>query len=171
MTADVFSNVPGVYINEIAVGDITSFEGVGNDPATQAEIVVTAPPTIAKEFVPPVIAPGESATLRITIGNDNDAAGSLTSDLVDTLPATPAVMVVAATPNITSSCPGGTGIVSATAGGTTVTINNGAGTPPGGCVVTVDVTAPSNGDYLNNIPVGALQTTLGPNEVPTEAPL
>ncbi|MEM1402510.1 MAG: SdrD B-like domain-containing protein [Pseudomonadota bacterium] len=171
VSADVFSNVPGVYINEIGVGDVMSFEGVGNDPATQAEIVVTEPPTIGKEFVPPVITPGDSAALRITIGNDNEASGSLTANLIDALPATPAAMVVAGTPNITTSCPGGVGIVSASAGDTSVTINSGAVIPPGGCVVTVDVTVPATGEYLNNIPVGALQTTLGPNDVPTEATL
>lgn len=171
VTADVYSNIPGVYTNEIPVGDVTSFEGIDNDPGTQAQIVVSEPPTIGKTFEPPVIAPGASSTLQLTLGNGNDVAASLSSDLVDTLPAIPGAMTVANPSNIATTCVGGVGIVSAPTGGNTVTINSGSVIQAGGCVVSVDVTATDAGDYLNNIPVGALQTNLGPNDQPTEAPL
>lgn len=171
VTVDVVSNVPGVYTNEIAAGDVTSFEGVDNDPGTQAQLVVSEPPTVSKEFLPPVIAPGATAQLRITLGNDNDVDGTLTANLVDTLPVLPGAMVVAPTPNVATDCPGGTGIVTAGAGAASITIASGAVIPAGGCSVTLDVTAPDPGDYVNTIPVGALQTTLGPNDTPTDAPL
>ncbi|MFK8042621.1 beta strand repeat-containing protein, partial [Congregibacter sp.] len=171
VTADVFSNVPGVYTNEIPVGDVTSFEGIDNDPGTQSQLVVSEPPTIGKTFEPPVIAPGTSSTLRLTLGNGNDVAATLTSDLVDNLPATPGAMIVATPSNIATDCPGGTGIVTAAAGASTVRIDSGTVIPTGGCVVSIDVTASDAGDYLNSISVGALQTDLGPNDMPTEAPL
>ncbi|MFK7830365.1 MAG: SdrD B-like domain-containing protein [Congregibacter sp.] len=171
VTADVFSNTAGVYTNEIGIDDVSSFEGVGNDPATQAQLVVTDPPTIGKSFDLPVIPPGGTSTLSLTLGNDNDASATLTSDLVDSLPSSPAQMEVAGAPNITTSCPGGVGIVDASAGDTTVVIDSGTVIPAGGCVVTIDVTATGAGDYLNNIPVGALQTDLGANDTGTESPL
>ncbi|MFT4873119.1 MAG: putative repeat protein (TIGR01451 family) [Congregibacter sp.] len=169
VTADVFSNVPGVYTNEIPAGDVTSFEGVDNDPPTQAQIVVSEPPTVSKDFDPPVIPPNGTSTLRITLGNDNDIAGTLTDALVDMFPTLPGAMVVAATPNDDiGSC---AGTFTANAGEGFVTLASGATIPPGGCVLSVDVTAAEPGDYLNNIPVGALQSNLGPNYTPTEAPL
>lgn len=171
VTAEVVGNIPGVYTNEIAAGDVTSFEGIDNLPGTQAQIVITEPPVLSKEFSPPVVAPGVSTTLSLLIGNPNDADTTLTADLVDNLPGTPGQMVVATPPNITTSCPGGPGIVSAAAGAVTVTVDSGAAIPAGGCDVTVDVTAPVDGDYLNNIPVGALVTGFGVNQGPAEAPL
>ncbi|PLW70916.1 SdrD B-like domain-containing protein [Pseudohalioglobus lutimaris] len=169
VTADVFSNVPGIYTNEIPAGGVSSFEGVENDPPTQAQIVVSEPPTVSKTFDPPVIPPNGTSTLSIVLGNDNDTAGTLSADLVDSLPATPGAMVIATPANDSiGSC---SGTFTATAGGNTVTLASGATIPPGGCVLTVDVTAATAGDYLNSIPVGALQSNLGPNDEPTEAPL
>jgi len=169
VTADVFSNVPGIYTNEIPAGGVTSLEGVENDPPTQAQIVVSEPPTISKDFDPPVIPPGGTATLRIVLGNDNDTAGTLTADLVDSLPTTPGAMVIATPPNAsTGTC---TGTLTASAGSGAVTLASGATIPAGGCVLSVDVTAADAGDYLNRIPVAALQTNFGPNDVATEAPL
>ena len=171
VSAEVVSNIPGVYTNEIPAGDVDSAEGIDNLPGTMAQIVITEPPTLSKDFSPPVVAPGVASTLSIIIGNDNEVDASLSADLVDSLPGDPAQMVVATPANITTDCPGGTGIVTAVPDATTVTVGSGAVIPAGGCLVTVDVTAPVNGDYLNFIPVGALQTTAGVNEAPAEATL
>jgi uncharacterized repeat protein (TIGR01451 family) len=169
VSAEVVSNIPGVYTNEIPEGGVSSLEGVDNLPGTQAQIVITEPPVLTKEFNPPVVAPDVPTTLSIVLGNGNDVATSLNVDLVDNLPADPAQMMVAALPAITSNCPGGVADVSAAAAGTSVTIEQGTVIPPGGCVVTVDVTAPVNGDYLNTLPVGALVTDFGVNESPAQA--
>lgn len=171
VTADVISNIPGVYTNEIPVGDVTSFEGIGNDPATQAQIIIINPPGIGKSISPPVIAPDIPATLTLILENDNDLATTLTAPLVDNLPATPDQMRVVDPSVITTTCPGGVGIVTAVANASTITIANGSSIPAGGCVVTVDVTASTPGDYLNFIPVGDLQTTFGTNDTPAEGPL
>lgn len=171
VTAEVVSNIPGVYTNEIPVDGVTSLEGVGNDPATQAQIIIITPPGIAKSISPPVIAPDVPATLTLVLENDNDLATTLTAPLVDNLPSTPDQMRVVDPSVITTTCPGGVGIVTAAANASTITIANGSSIPPGGCVVTVDVTASTPGDYLNFIPVGDLQTTFGANETPAEGPL
>ncbi|MHA7816935.1 MAG: DUF7933 domain-containing protein [Pseudohaliea sp.] len=171
VTALVYSNVPATYTNEIPEGDVTSFEGIDNIPGTQAQLVISEPPPVSKEFLPPVVAPDAPATLRITLGNDNDSAATLQGDLVDTLPVSPGAMVVAATPNLSvdTACPALS--VVAPAGAASVIVEDGSVIPPGGCVIEVTVTASTPGDYLNVIPAGALQTNLGPNDQRTDAPL
>ncbi|KZX58331.1 hypothetical protein A3709_02390 [Halioglobus sp. HI00S01] len=171
ITAGVVSNIPGTYTNEIAAGDVTSLEGIDNLPGTQAQIVVAKMPSVSKEFSPPAVAPGVASTLSLVIGNDNDADATLLADLVDNLPVQPAQMVVANPPNVTTSCPGGVGIVDADAGDTAVAVESETVVPAGGCMVTVEVVAPISGEYLNEVPVGALVTDFGTNLVPAEAPL
>lgn len=171
VTVDVYSNLAGTYTNEIPEGDVTSFEGIDNAPGTQAQIVVSEPPVVRKEFLPPVTAPGISATLRIILENDNETPATLQADLVDTLPSSPGAMQLS-DPLVLSldpDCPALS--VSAAANASSVAIDSGSVLPPGGCTITVDVTAPEPGDYLNVIPVGALQTSLGPNDRRAEATL
>lgn len=171
VTADVVSNSPGTYVNEIPEGNVTSYEGIDNNPGTQAEVVISKPPQIGKEFNPPVIAPDAVSQLTLFLGNDNEVAATLSEDLVDSLPTSPAPLALAAPANVATSCPGGAGIVSlsTTAQGSTLTVASGSEIPPGGCEVSVDVTASVPGDYLNYIPAGSMQTNLGPNETPAEA--
>jgi uncharacterized repeat protein (TIGR01451 family) len=171
VTANVVSNIPGIYTNEIAVGEVTSFEGIDNNPLTQAQIIVITPPGVTKDIAPPVIAPGVPATLTLALENDNDLAYTLTAPLVDNLPGSPGQMTVADPSVVTTTCPDGTGIVTAVANASSISIADGASVPPGGCVVTVEVTAATPGDYLNFIPVGALNTSFGPSEEPAQAPL
>ena len=77
-------------------------------------------------------------------------------------------MVVAGSPNASTTC-GGSGPVAAVAGGNSVTlpatrtIPAGVGTTPGYCTVTVDVTAPGCGNFINTLAAGSLQTSNGNN--------
>jgi hypothetical protein len=78
-------------------------------------------------------------------------------------------MLIASPANADSgSC---VGTFTATAGADRVSLAAGATIPAGGCVLAVDVTAADAGEYLNTIPVGALQTSLGPNDQPAQATL
>lgn len=171
VTANVVSNIAGVYTNEIPTGDVTSFEGIDNDPGTQAQIIIASTPGLSKDISPPVIAPGASALLTIIIENENELATSLSSILTDTLPTSPGAMTVATPSVISTTCPGGESIVTAVAGEGSVSIAEGAVIPPNGCIVTAQITATEPGDYLNHIPVGALNTAFGLNDVPAQAPL
>ncbi len=171
VTANVVSNIPGVYTNEIPAGDVRSFEGINNDPGTQAQIVIATTPGIRKDIAPPVMAPNGNATLTIVIQNENSQPTSLNTALVDNLPATPAQVRVSTPSVVSTTCPGGNGIITAAAGATSVSVAAGSVIPAGGCVVTAQITAPTPGDYLNHIPVGALNTTFGVNSTPAEAPL
>ncbi|MGL4409437.1 MAG: beta strand repeat-containing protein [Zoogloea sp.] len=163
---DVLSNTPGSYTNTIAAGALYSYEGVTNEDATSAKLVVSSPPAVAKQFSPAVMASGGKSTLTIYLNNSNTTAATLTSDLVDTLPSTPGAMTVKSPNGLSTTCPGA---VSAPAGGTTITYPTGALVPAGGCSIRVDVTATTAGDYTNYIPVGALKTTHGFNQTQASA--
>jgi hypothetical protein len=85
----------------------------------------------------------------------------------------PTGVVVAAAPNIMNTCLGtvtatpGSGIIKLIGG----TIPAGSGTTAGTCTLTVNVTSPAGGNFLNTLPAGSLQTSNGSNTVPAEAPL
>lgn len=163
---DTVSNVPGLYTNTIPAGAITSNEGVSNPDPASAPVRVLEPPTVVKAFVPPSISPNGVSRLTITLGNANAAAQTLAQALDDTLPAG---VVVAPTPAIGGTC--STGSVTADAGTALVRYANGASIPPGGCTISVNVTAAVAGTYPNRILAGALHTDAGSNPTPAEAPL
>lgn len=125
-------------------------------------------PALSKDFNPSTINAGGVSTLTITLSNPNPTVATLTSPLVDTLPLG---VVVAALPNVNTTC-GGAGAPIATAGGSTVTLPAGRSIPADGfCTVTVNVTAAANGVYINTLQAGALVTSNGNNPSPAVATL
>ena len=169
VTFDAVSNVSGVYVNTIPAGNISTFEGVTNElPATDT-VRVTDRPTVNKQFSPASVPAGVASTLTIVLGNTNPGAATLSAPMVDTLPISPAPIVVAAPNGLTSTC---TGVAAtAVAGSGVVTLPSGAVIPPGGCTITVNVTGAVEGSYTNTIPANALQTNFGSNVQPTNADL
>jgi len=130
----------------------------------------TCAPTVAKSFIPPTINVGGISQLTITLSNPNTIAANLTAPFTDNLPAG---VLIAVPPNAASTCGG---VVTATPGGSAVTLTGGAipagnGILPGTCTITVNVTSLLPGDYLNTIPIGALQTSNGNNTAPASATL
>jgi hypothetical protein len=122
-------------------------------------------PTLGKAFSPTNILAGGISTLTITLTNPEDSTSTLTAPLVDTLPSG---VVIAATPNVSTTC--GVGAPVAVAGASTVTLPAGSTIPAlGSCTVSVDVTAAVNGSYVNILPAGALVTTTGSNVAPALA--
>jgi uncharacterized repeat protein (TIGR01451 family) len=168
VTVDVLSNLSGSYTNTIAANALASFEGVTNEEASSAQIIISKPPTITKQFSPAVMAANGTSTLTIFLGNENSSAATLTSALVDILPTAPGAVVVASTPNVQKTCPG---TVTATAGSGTITYANGSVIPANGCSISVDVTASAAGVHTNTIPAGGLQTNLGNNQQAVNASL
>ena len=119
-------------------------------------------PTLSKAFSPTVIDQNGVSTLTITLSNPNLSIAALTAPLTDTLPTG---VFIANPPNASTTC-GGSGAVSATAGGTTVTLPATRSIPggaPGTCTVTVDVTSAIEGAHLNTLGPNALRTTRGNN--------
>ncbi len=168
VTVDVLSNIPGSHVNSIPSGAVSTKEGVTNGEPTSAEVIISSPPTVGKQFSPAVIPANGTSKLTIVLNNPNATAITLSQALVDNLPQAPGSMKVAATPNVNKTCPG---TVTAIAGATTVTYASGATIPAGGCTIEVDVIADLAGDYNNNIPAGELQTDAGSNSDPANAPL
>ena len=172
VTVDVLSNTPGTYVNTIPSGGVTSQEGVRNEDSTSAELVVSTPPLVSKQFSPAVVAANGESTLTIRITNDNAAAITLSKDMVDALPAMPQQMKVASTPGVAGTCPSVQTQVTAVAGASSITFKSGATVPAGGCYITVQVLAGSvAGNYNNTIPAGGLETNVGKNPEPANAVL
>ncbi|MFA5590925.1 MAG: DUF11 domain-containing protein [Lysobacteraceae bacterium] len=131
-------------------------------PATVTVPSSTAP-AVAKQFDPDSIDVGGSSTLTITLTNANAGPATLTSDLVDTLPAG---VTLTGTP--VTTC---VGTVAGTAGGSVITLQTGAQIPggtPGSCTITAPVTSDTPGTFTNTIPAGGLVTDLGSNLLPAE---
>jgi len=131
--------------------------GQAEDYTLNVAVGSTAP-KVAKAFAPTQVLANSPSTLTITLDNEDEAgAATLVADLVDTFPAN---LVVADTPNASTTC--GSGTVTANAGGGSVTLATGAVIPGGGtCTVKVDVQSSLDGSYVNTIPAGALETDLG----------
>ncbi|MEM9293853.1 MAG: IPTL-CTERM sorting domain-containing protein [Acidobacteriota bacterium] len=122
--------------------------------AATDDLEVVALPLFSKAFAPTDILAGGVSTLTLTIDNSATpfAAGSV--DFTDNLPAG---VVVAGTPNASTSCTGGT--LTAGAGAGTITYTGGTVAASATCTVTVDVTAANPGLYTNL--TGSLTTDFG----------
>jgi hypothetical protein len=126
------------------------------------------PPTISVAFVPATIVAGATSTLTMTFANGNATDATLSAALAQALPAG---LVFAANPNPVTTC-GGSGAVTAVAGGSTLGIGAGRLIPAtGSCTVTVEVTAAALGSFALVIPAGWLQTSFGSNANPASATL
>ena len=117
------------------------------DYGTSARIVSISDPalaTIAKSFNPDPASVNGTSTLTFTLGNPNP--GAMTGyAFVDNLPVN---LVVAATPNATTSgC--GTPSLTATAGSSTITFSGGTVAAGGNCVISVNVTPTATGALVN----------------------
>ncbi len=159
---NVTSSTAGNLINTIPANRLSAN---GNDGGTSVTItnttpasatltvVAVSPPTLTKGFSPNTISMGNVSTLSITI-NNNDSNTNLTgTSFTDTLPAN----VVLANPPFGGTslvnC-GGSALLTAVAGGTTIALTGATVTPNQNCVVTVNVTSAVQGVYVNTIPAG-----------------
>jgi len=170
-TCDIFVNVVGSlqgdYTNQILAGEATAtgitMNGMGmsvtvNNLADTSATVRLSGVNVAKQFFPPVISPGGRTTLRVSLIN-NEVTPINGASLTDNLPQGAAPIAIADPPNASTTC--GSGTVSATAGGSSFTLNNGTIPPrqgdiPGLCTFQVDVTGNNPGNATNTIPIGAL---------------
>ena len=172
VSVDVTAALAGSYVNTLPTGALQTSNGSNALPAAATLTVVggiaAISPTLTKAFSPPTIITGGVSTLTITLRNSNLTVATLTASLVDTLPAG---VFIASIPAGATTCGGGTA-VTATAGGTTVTLPSGRTIPANGsCTVSVSVTSAAIGNYVNTLPVGALQTSNGNNPASANATL
>jgi uncharacterized repeat protein (TIGR01451 family) len=152
ITVTVTGAVPGIFVNTISAGALTSLQGASNAAPAQATLNIgnTSGVGISKSFLQTVIAPGATSLLTITILNNATTAVPLTNmGVIDTLPTN---VTIAATPNAATTCTGGT--ATATAGGTTIALSGASILINGTCTITVNVTGTVPGTYTNTIPAG-----------------
>jgi uncharacterized repeat protein (TIGR01451 family) len=169
ITVDVVSSSPSDYANDIPAGALQTSEGANTAAADATLSVAFAPPTLAKNFAPGLIAAGTTSTLVITLGNPNGIDISLTSPLTDAFPNGSGI-VADAVPNAQTTCANGS--IAAAGGDVSVELDGAAVIPAGGtCTVTIDVTSATVGTFTNSIPAGSLQTTAGVNATSADAAL
>ena len=136
-----------------STGDLASFIGL-----TSANI------TVAKAFVPTVIAPSGTTSLTITLSNAN-AQSLPAAAFIDTYPAG---LVNSGTPSASTTC-GGT--VTAAAGSSSVALSGGTVPAAGSCTVSVSVTSSSAGIYTNTIAARSVTTAFANNDAAASATL
>ena len=156
-----FQKTPAAsYTNTIPAGRITTTLGATNDQPVSATLGVTGL-SISKLFGVATIPVGSTTTLTITVTNPSplDYTGA---DLLDDLSApTDSRMAIAATPNASTTCAGGS--VDAVAASRTVHLTGGTIPHNSSCTITVTVVAigPAAAGRTNQIPAGRLTTTEG----------
>ncbi len=170
IAVSVTGTVAGIYTNTIPASNVTSLQGATNGAPASAALNIgnISGVTLAKNFAPAQIATGGLSTLTVTISNTAASALPLSAiALTDSLPVN---VVIAALPNATTTCTGGT--VSAAAGGTTVGLAGASMTPNSSCTFSVSVTSGTSGIYINTIPAGAFGDAQGStNAAPAQATL
>ncbi len=154
VTVDVVGTSTGAHLN--VSGDLTSSDGNSGN-ATDTLTVTDWLPGVSKAFDPPTIPAGGTSTLTFTIDNGINQGSLYFLSLADELPAG---LVVAAPPNATTDCGGGSSftltVFAPAAGSTTVNLLSQSfseQTPVLGggqsCTASVDVTTDTAGTYLN----------------------
>jgi uncharacterized repeat protein (TIGR01451 family) len=170
ITVSVTGTIVGNYTNTIPTGGLTSTQGASNPAPVHAPIHIANAPsvTLSKAFSPVSIVPTATSVLTITVANTNAGAIALTNvALTDTLPAN---ITLAATPAGSTTC--GAGVVTATAGGTTVGLTGGSVAAAATCSISVTVTGSVIGNYINTIPAGGVTSTQGAsNPTPATGPI
>ncbi|MDU8910050.1 hypothetical protein [Aestuariicoccus sp. MJ-SS9] len=168
LSVQVLSVAQGVYVN--TTGNLTSSAGTSAGASATLTVDLAPAPTLAKAFADPSIEQGDVTTLTFTI--DNTAAAVPVTDIAFSDPL-PAGVTVAAVPNITNSCIGGTNNFTP---GTSVLNVDGTRVPTGAtCTIAVDVRAVTPGDLVNtsstlSSPKGTSPAATAPLTV-TPAPL
>ncbi|MBK8780376.1 MAG: sortase [Anaerolineales bacterium] len=173
-----YGNGPGIaHRNTIHPADILNSEARTIPANIFADLTVRTPSTLTmvKSFSPTVVNPDGISTMRITLTNTNasDLVDVTLNDLTPNWPGTITNgFVIAPTPNASTTCGGGTIIVTPGARGlqmTGGTIPKQVGVVPGICTISVNVQGKStNGatpsSYDNTIPannvVGRINGTL-----------
>ena len=132
---------PGSFLN--TTSDLTT-SGLFAAPSASASLTIEPPPTFSKSFAPGVIPLSDTTTLLFTIDNSASAISASSLDFTDNLPAG---SLVAATPNASTTCTGGT--VTAVAGTGVISYSGGGVSAGGVCTVSVDVQATALGTLVN----------------------
>jgi uncharacterized repeat protein (TIGR01451 family) len=159
IVVNVTSTTAGAYTNTIAAGSLQTNLGNNSGPTSDTLNVVQA--SLNKAFSPTTIDQGGTSTLTFTLTNGAGNPAQSGINFTDNLPAN---VTVAAVPNITTTCPSGTGVVTAAAGSGSIVVT-GATMTTASCAITVDVTGNTTGGPYNNTSANIVGTARLTNSV------
>jgi uncharacterized repeat protein (TIGR01451 family) len=154
-----------VFTNAIPVGAITGNGGISNTNSVAVNVTAIGAVSVSKAFSPASVAQGQPSTLTVTLANGT-ASPIAGVALTDTLPISPGPVVVAPTPNASTTCAGGS--LSAFPGTGSVGIAGATVPANGSCTFSVNVVGNTVGAHTNTIPAEALTSNVGATN-PTEA--
>jgi Subtilase family len=137
----VTGSTAGIWTNTTT--NITSVEGGAGGVGT-ANLIVVAPASISKSFGSVSIPVGDSTPLTFTIANPNNAVTLNGIAFTDTLPSG---LRVSTPSTVTGSCGGG--LITATAGSSTISLGGASLSPGSSCTFSVLVIATAAGAQTN----------------------
>ena len=135
-------------------GAATSTNGGTGNTAT-ANLIVAAPPQIAKAFAAASVPVGGTTTVTYSIHNPNSSVTLNGVGFSDTLPAG---LIVASTPNLTNTCGGSP---SAAAGGSGVSLTGGSLAQGADCALSVSVQGTTAGTKTSGVTVTSTEGGAG----------
>lgn len=142
---------PGVYLN--TTSDL-SIAGIAAASPASDSLEILPPPEFSKAFAPDMVPVGSNSTLVFTIDNSANPLAASSLDFTDNLPAG---VVVAESPNASTTCAGGS--LTAVAEGSVITYSGGMVSAGSLCSVQVDVTPTTSALHVNTS--GDLTSSLG----------
>ncbi|WP_024538412.1 IPTL-CTERM sorting domain-containing protein [Comamonas badia] len=147
--------------NTIPAGAISSQGGYTNATPTSATLTTLQGLGVSKGFEPAYVAPNAVSRLKVKLVNtfDPNVLNPVVLTGLTFTDALPAGLVIAPTPNATSTCMGAQ--IAASGGGTAVTLSHVTLSPGSSCNLDIDVTAAAAGAYLNSIPANTVTTDQG----------
>jgi uncharacterized repeat protein (TIGR01451 family) len=162
LTAPVIGIVDGNLINVIPVGALSSAQSVSNQNSPAATLTVLRNLNVQKAFLASPIQAGGTSTLLITLINSNEVNrnGTATNTFTDNLPAGMSLQSGAASNTCGGTLSDGSGGALG-AGATSIRLNGGFFAAGSSCTISVVVTVPTSGTFLNTIAAGSVTTAEG----------
>ncbi|HVO52005.1 MAG TPA: DUF11 domain-containing protein, partial [Thermoanaerobaculia bacterium] len=164
--------------NTIPANSVVSDQGFTNPTGTSATLSTLQGLGVTKAFLPAYVAVNQVSTLQMSLIStfDPGAPAPITLTGVTYTDTLPTGLVVAPSPGTGTTCPGtgpgGLAVVTASAGGPSVTVSQGTIQPGTACTIVVNVVAGALGAYNNSIPVNSVTTDQGiPNASAANATL
>ncbi|WP_417579946.1 SdrD B-like domain-containing protein [Nitrincola sp.] len=170
---DVVASGSSSWVNTLPAGNITADNNISNQTPVSATLnhQVATVPTLSKGIVPANVAPGEAATLTITITNGVSAVSNLSVTDFFTLDGLETGelngMRIASPALASTTCPAGN--VQAQPNGTFVSLSGAALDAGAACEVSVRVTSVQPGTITNIIPQNSITTAQGVTNTSTSA--
>jgi len=153
--------VTGIDVSSLPDGDLTlsytQTDTAGNTGSASTSMVTKesrAPATFSMALSPSTIIQGETSTLTFTIDNTASGTGATALDFTLNLPAG---LLIASTPNTSTTCTGGT--ATTPAGGSTISFTGSSVGAAASCTLSLDVTTQTAGGYV--LTTGNLTSSLG----------